>query len=105
MQPSTTEEPGTTHALVTHAVPQIVVPHAGDQQRQAQGVARTGVGYHMNPHQATASNLENALAQLLPDLSPFRTRAQELQQEFARLGGIPRAADLLETIAEGAEPL
>ncbi|RME65422.1 MAG: hypothetical protein D6790_01855, partial [Caldilineae bacterium] len=33
---------GTTHALVTHAVPQIVVPHAADQGRQAEGVVRSG---------------------------------------------------------------
>ena len=89
---------GVTHALVTHGVPQVVTPHAADQSRQAQGVARTGVGYHMAPRQATAANLTNALAQLLPDRSPQRAAARRLQSEFAALGGIPRAAELIEQL-------
>jgi UDP:flavonoid glycosyltransferase YjiC (YdhE family) len=89
---------GVTHALVTHGVPQIVTPHAADQGRQAQGVARTGVGYHIAPRQATAANLANALAQLLPDRSPQRAAAVELQAEFATLGGIQRAADWVEQL-------
>lgn len=89
---------GTTHALVTQAVPQIVVPHAADQGRQAQGVARSGVGFHIEPRQTTVDNLVNALAELLPDLSPYRAAAHNLQAEFTELGGIPRAATLIEQI-------
>lgn len=92
---------GTTHALVLHAVPQVVVPHAADQHRQAQGVARTNVGFHIAPKQATVDNLTRALAQLLPDRSPYRTDAQKLQDEFHALGGIERAASLLEQAAAG----
>ena len=93
---------GTTHALVCHGVPQAVVPHAADQQRQAQGVARTAVGFHIAPAQATVNNLTQALAQLLPDRSSYRARARQLQDEFAALGGVPRAAGLLETMATDA---
>jgi len=89
---------GTTHALVTHAVPQIVVPHAADQGRQAQGVARSGVGFHIAPRQTRVDNLVNALTELLPDRSPYRAAAHNLQAEFADLGGIPRAATLIEEI-------
>jgi len=89
---------GTTHALVTHGVPQIVVPHAADQQQQAQGVARTGVGFHMAPKQARVDNLASALALLLPDRSDYRTHAQHLRQEFFELGGVPRAADIIELL-------
>ncbi len=91
---------GTTHALVTYGVPQIVVPHAADQARQGQGVARTGCGYHMSPRQATPDNLRNALAQLLPERSPQREQAKALQAEFAALGGVARATEAVEAITE-----
>ena len=89
---------GVTHALVTHAVPQIIVPHAADQMHQAQGVVRSGVGLHLPAQQATVDALVNGLAQILPDLSPFRTAAQQVRDEFAQLGGIRAAADRLEEI-------
>ena len=89
---------GTTHALVTHAVPQIVVPHAADQVRQAQGVMRSRVGLHVPPKQVTIPVLVDALAQALPDLSPLRAAALELQAEFHALGGVPAAADRIDAL-------
>jgi UDP:flavonoid glycosyltransferase YjiC (YdhE family) len=78
------------------------VPHAGDQARQAQGVARTGVGLHIPPAQVTVEVLAAGLAALLPDLSPYRAQAATLQAEFAALGGVPAAADILETFVAAA---
>jgi hypothetical protein len=92
---------GTTHALVTHAVPQLVVPHAADQSRQAEGVARSGVGYRIPPKQVTIPLLVRALQAMLPDNSAIRQNARALQSEFAALGGVPRAADLLERVVTG----
>jgi UDP:flavonoid glycosyltransferase YjiC (YdhE family) len=89
---------GTTHALVTHAVPQIVVPHAAEQMHQAQGVIRSGVGLHLPAKEVTIERLTAALAQALPDLSTLRAAAQGLQAEFAQLGGVPRAAQLVERL-------
>lgn len=89
---------GVTHALVTHAVPQIVVPHAADQGHQAQGVMRSGVGLHLPAKETTVPRLVSALAQMLPDLSPYRANAQALRAEFAALGGVPVAAQLLEQV-------
>ena len=86
---------GLTHALVTHAVPQVVSPHAADQQRQALGVQRSGVGVVVEPRAVTVDSIEHGLALLLPDLSPFRARAATLRAEFATLGGPAAAADLL----------
>ena len=90
---------GTTHALVTHAVPQLVVPHAADQARQAEGVARSGVGYRIAPKDVTLSVLVQALQNALPDDSTIRRNARSLQEEFASLGGVPVAADVLEGVA------
>ncbi len=89
---------GTTHALVLHGVPQILVPHAADQYQQAQGVARCGNGFALRAQQTTPDNLARALFTLLPDLSAQRQSAQTLRREFAALGGIAHAADLLETV-------
>ena len=89
---------GTTHALVTYGVPQIVVPKAGDQGRQAEGVVRSGVGYCILPKQLTISLLVTALKTILPSTSPVRQNAASLQEEFASLGGISKAAQLLESV-------
>ena len=91
---------GTTHALVIHGVPQIVVPHAADQTRQARGVTRTGVGLHILPKNTTIDALVSGLSALLPDLSVYRECAGALQAEFHALGGVPAAADLLEQICD-----
>jgi hypothetical protein len=89
---------GTTHALVTHAVPQIVVPHAADQARQGEGVTRSGVGYRIAPKQVTIPLLVQALQNMLPDSSAIRQNARMLKEEFASLGGVTKAAELLEGI-------
>ena len=89
---------GTTHALIRHAVPQIAVPHAGDQARQAQGLLRTGAGLYLPPKEVTVPRLVAALAQALPDRSPLRAQAQALQAEFDALGGATAAADQLEAL-------
>ena len=89
---------GTTHALVTHAVPQIVVPHAADQMRQAQGIMRSGVGHYVPAKQVTIPLLVEMLAQALPDRSPLRVQAVALQAEFHDLGGVPAAAARIEAL-------
>jgi UDP:flavonoid glycosyltransferase YjiC (YdhE family) len=87
---------GTTHALVTEAVPQIVVPHAADQAYQAQGVVRSGIGLYLAAKDVTIDRLEAGLAALLPDLSNQRREARRLQTEFAALGGAAAAAEAIE---------
>ena len=89
---------GTTHALVTYGVPQIVVPKAGDQGRQAEGVVHSGVGYCILPKQLTISLLVTALKTILPSSSLVRQNATSLQEEFASLGGISKAAQLVESV-------
>jgi len=92
---------GTTHALVTHAVPQMVVPHAGDQGFQARAVARVAVGVHCPVREMTVDKTERVLSALLPDRSPFRTNAANLKQEFAALGGVARSAELTAGVTAG----
>ena len=89
---------GTTHALVVHGVPQIVVPHAADQMRQAQGVMRSGVGHFLPAKEVTIPRLVDVLAQTLPDRAVVRAQALALQAEFDALGGVPAAADHVEAL-------
>jgi UDP:flavonoid glycosyltransferase YjiC (YdhE family) len=91
---------GTTHALVVHAVPQIVIPHAADQMRQAQGVLRSETGFYVPPKETTVPRLVDLLAQILPDRSPQRANAIALQAEFDSLGGVPAAAVHIEALSE-----
>ena len=91
---------GTTHALVTHGIPQIVVPKAADQARQASGVARSGVGYHIPPNLLTVPLAAEALQKMLVDDAPARLNAATLQEEFASLGGNPKAAQILVAAAQ-----
>ena len=91
---------GTTHALVTHGIPQILVPKAADQARQASGVARSGVGYHIPPNLLTVPLAAEALQKILADDAPARLNATTLQEEFVSLGGIPKAAQILVAAAE-----
>ena len=89
---------GTTHALVTHAVPQVVIPHAADQIHQAHGVARSGVGVGIQPHNVTRPGLTHLLSDMLGEDSHYRQRAKMLQQEFLALGGVVSGANLLEQV-------
>lgn len=91
---------GTTHALALHGVPQIIVPHAADQIHQAQGMVRTGAGMHLRAKEVTIPRLVQALQAMLPADADIRLRALALRAELAALGGIARAADLLERVVE-----
>ncbi|MEM7134610.1 MAG: glycosyltransferase [Chloroflexota bacterium] len=93
---------GTTHALVTHAIPQIVVPHAGEQMHQVHGVTRSGVGVGIRPQNVTLDGLTQMLEGMLTEDAQFQQNAQLLQEEFAQLGGVTEAVRYLERIVEGA---
>ena len=89
---------GTTHAMVTHAVPQIVVPHAADQMHQAHGVSRSGVGVGIRPQHVSVEALAQILEEMLVEDSGFQLNARSIQNEFAGLGGVEKAATLLTQI-------
>lgn len=82
---------GTTHAAIVHGVPQLIVPHAGDQANQARRAAAAGIGLTLPPAQASLNQLVPAVGRLLSD-AQWRERASHWQNEFARLGGVSQAA-------------
>ncbi len=89
----------TTHQAIINALPQIIVPHAGDQHRQATRVQANGIGFAMAASHATKANLAALLDRLLFQ-KQFQARAQQLQAAFSHLGG-PKAAAIaiVQTVA------
>ena len=92
---------GTTHALVVHGIPQIVVPHAADQRAQARRVAQAKIGLHLSAHDVRQGMLKEAAIALIRDQS-VQERALALSQEMSLLGGPSRAARALEGLAKSA---
>jgi len=88
---------GTTHAAVVHGVPQVIVPHGGDQGLQAVRAEAAGVGVHVPPGQANVGRLRQAIERVLGDPG-FRLHACDLAASFAALGGVTSAADWMAAI-------
>ncbi len=88
---------GTTHGAVIHGLPQIVVPHAADQRIQARRVAEAKVGLHLTAHDVRQGQLREG-AQALLAAEWVQERARSLAREMAALGGVARAAELVEGV-------
>jgi UDP:flavonoid glycosyltransferase YjiC (YdhE family) len=86
---------GTTHAALCHGLPQVAVPHAGDQQPQAGRITQAQVGFGVRPADFTLANARWLARQVLWN-TELRTHAQRWRAELAGLGGVKKAADVLE---------
>lgn len=85
---------GTTHTVAAAGVPQVVVPHLGDQPHYARTVHRLGLGPAPLPAgRATRRALSRRLAEALRP-AVFRT-AQEAAARMAGEDGLARAVDEL----------
>jgi MGT family glycosyltransferase len=89
---------GTTHRAILQATPQVVVPHAADQRGQARRVAQAKIGLNLTAHDVRNGQLLPAIRAVTHD-SQVQQTASALAAEFAALGGVERAADLLEALA------
>ncbi len=86
---------GTTHAALRAGLPQVAVPHAGDQQPQAGRITQAGVGYGVQPANFTLPAARWLARQLLEN-TVLRQAAAAWQAELAALGGIEVAAQRIE---------
>ena len=77
---------GTSWAALSAGVPAVCLPQAGDQFRNAELLARAGAGLVVQPDNADADILRNALAHALDD-SSMATAARHAQQHNAALPG------------------
>ena len=88
----------TTHAAAAHGLPQVVVPHAGDQMPQAARVTRAGVGFGVRPAVFTPEVAAQLVASVLYD-PVLQAQARTLAQEMSALGGPAAAASAIEALA------
>ena len=86
---------GTTHAALRHGLPQVAVPHAGDQQPQAGRITQAGVGYGVRPADFNPANARWLVQQLLTD-EALHTQATAWRDELQALGGPGAAARAIE---------
>ena len=90
---------GTTQRAVVHGVPQIVVPHAADQRIQARRVAEAKVGLHLTAHDVRQGQLSEGVKAIL-EAEWVAENARRLAREMAALGGVERAAGLVEGVVD-----
>jgi MGT family glycosyltransferase len=79
--------------------PLLVVPLSGDQPWQAQFVEERGVGIRLDRNRFDKERCSEALARLLPADSPYRTRAQQVRENYRQHDGAREAARLLLRLA------
>jgi MGT family glycosyltransferase len=88
---------GTTHAAVSHGIPQMAVPHAADQRGNARRIAQAKVGLNLTAHDVKHGALLQGAKALTADVRVQET-AWRLAADFAALGGAARAAEALEAL-------
>lgn len=87
----------TTHAALLHGVPQVIVPHAGDQFPQAARITQAQVGYGIRPRDFTLENAPMIVADAVYDPA-FRENAVALAKEMQALGGVETAVESVENL-------
>ncbi|WP_431473359.1 glycosyltransferase [Ornithinimicrobium sp. W1665] len=93
---------GTTHAATAAGLPQVVVPHLGDQAHFARQVHRAGVGpAPLRPVLATARTVADRLEQALADPA-YGRRARAAAQLMASEDGLGATAQIVREMAAGA---
>jgi len=85
----------TTHAALVHGIPQVVVPHAGDQFPQAARITQAFIGYGIHAKDFTLENAPMIVADAVYD-EEFRESALALAEEMQALGGVKRAVEAVE---------
>jgi MGT family glycosyltransferase len=99
----TTGGSATVQTTLRAGVPLIIVPTDWDKPDIARRVVETGAGIQLPPDKCTPQNLRAAVEKILCTPS-FRQNAQRMAAAFARYGGPPAAADLLEKLVPGRNP-
>ncbi len=87
---------GTTHAALRAGLPQVAVPHAGDQQPQAGRITQAGAGYGVRPADFTPPAARWLARQLLENAA-LRQAAAAWRTELAALGGVGAAVLSIES--------
>lgn len=88
---------GTTHSAVVHGVPQIVVPHAADQRIQGRRVAEVKIGLNLTAHDVRQGQLHEGVHAIM-EAEWVQKNAEKFAVSMGQLGGVQRAAELIEGV-------
>ena len=97
----TTGGAATVLASLQAGVPMVVVPTFWDKSDNAQRVVEAGVGIRLAPRRATPERLRAAVMRLVEE-PHFSENARQMARRFREAQGPPRAAELLERLAQGS---
>jgi MGT family glycosyltransferase len=95
----TTGGSATVQSTLKAGVPLIVVPTEWDKPDIARRVVETGAGLRLAPGRCTPERLRGMVEHVMRTAS-YRQNAQRMAAAFARYGGPPAAATLLEGLLE-----
>ncbi len=94
----------TTLHCLSNAVPMVAIPITNEQPGVAARIAYTGTGEVIPLTKLSVKGLQNALHKVLNDPS-FKNNALRLQGAIERAGGVNRAADIIEQVANTKKPV
>jgi zeaxanthin glucosyltransferase len=89
---------------LSNGVPMVAIPIANDQPGVAARIAWTGTGEVITLPRLTSSRLQAAVKRVLTEDS-YKRNAVRLQAAIHNAGGVNRAADIVEQVAEIGEPV
>jgi zeaxanthin glucosyltransferase len=89
---------------LSNGVPMVAIPIANDQPGVAARIAWTGTGEVVSLAKSGSSRLQAAVKQVLTEDS-YKQNAVRLQAAIHRAGGVSRAADIVEQVAQTGQPV
>jgi zeaxanthin glucosyltransferase len=89
---------------LSNGVPMVAIPIANDQPGVAARIAWTGTGEVITLGKLTSSRLQAAVKRVLTEDS-YKQNAVRLQAAIHRAGGVSRAADIVEQVAQTGQPV
>ncbi len=85
-------------------VPLVAIPITNEQPGIAARLARTKAGKRIQLTKLDETTLRRAITEVLNEAS-YRENAQRMQKIIQASGGVERAADILEQVAQTGEPV
>jgi zeaxanthin glucosyltransferase len=89
---------------LSYGVPMVAIPIANDQPGVAARIAWTGTGEVITLAKLNSSRLQAAVKQVLTE-DTYKQNAVRLQAAIRRAGGVGRAADIVEQVAQTGKPV
>jgi zeaxanthin glucosyltransferase len=89
---------------LSNGVPMVAIPIANDQPGVAARIAWTGTGEAIALAKLSSSRLQAAIEKVLTQDS-YKQNAVRLQTAIRHAGGVSRAADLVERVAQTGQPV